>query len=104
MCNKQQKILNMPEWLDKGKENRTVCVDECIVDQIMILWSNKIETLGCCCGHNKNKPSLIIEERYKNKEIINIAKIIEKYDERQWDIYQWGLKKVKTTQCKYTKE
>lgn len=30
-----------------------VAVDPCIVDQIKFLWGKGIETLGCCCGHNR---------------------------------------------------
>ena len=29
-----------------------VCLDRCISEDIITLWENKINTLGCCCGHN----------------------------------------------------
>lgn len=30
----------------------TVCIDPCIVEVIKDLWTQGIETTGCCCGHN----------------------------------------------------
>jgi len=32
---------------------KTTCIDKCIQSLIQELWKNKIVTLGCCCGHNK---------------------------------------------------
>ena len=43
-------VLDKPIWM--SKERKTVCIDSCIVEYILLLWANKIETLGCCCGHN----------------------------------------------------
>lgn len=55
---KRQTVLDLPAWsmerrrrLQKGV-SPTVCVDNCIVDAIEILWDKGIETTGCCCGHN----------------------------------------------------
>ena len=43
----------LPERICSWKERRTVCIDECIVEQIRALWEAGYETLGCCCGHGK---------------------------------------------------
>lgn len=32
---------------------RFTCIDKCLLDEISLLWSQGIETTGCCCGHNK---------------------------------------------------
>lgn len=33
-----------------------VCVDSCLIDEILKLWNYKITTTGCCCGHDKQTP------------------------------------------------
>lgn len=30
-----------------------ICVDRCIVDQVVELWEAGVKTYGSCCGHNK---------------------------------------------------
>lgn len=61
MCNCQnidigtysnQVVLNAPEWSSKT----TICIDACLKDEILYLWSIGIKTTGCCCGHNKVEP------------------------------------------------
>lgn len=37
----------------RGVESPTICVDKCLEEEIKYLWSMKITTTGCCCGHNK---------------------------------------------------
>lgn len=36
--------------LSKG---RLICVDRCLMNEIIYLWKKGIRTTGCCCGHNK---------------------------------------------------
>lgn len=33
----------------------TICVDKCLKDEILYLWSLGITTTGCCCGHNRGE-------------------------------------------------
>lgn len=33
-----------------------VSIDTCLREEILHLWSKKVRTTGCCCGHNKSKP------------------------------------------------
>lgn len=51
-------------WSDK-----TICVDFCLKDEILNLWKNKIITTGCCCGHNKLKPFINVDNEHHNKMI-----------------------------------
>lgn len=38
----------------EGSANQhAICVDACLKDEILDLWSKGIRTTGCCCGHNK---------------------------------------------------
>jgi len=41
--------LKAPDWSSKN----TICVDLCLKEEILHLWSIGIRTTGCCCGHNK---------------------------------------------------
>jgi hypothetical protein len=92
-------VVDLPENMlhlkDSGRT--TVCIDECIVDQIKALWEAGIETLGCCCGHHKERPSLVVPEGYKDKDIEKIVAILKANDSRGWDIMQWRLKTVVKT-------
>lgn len=53
-------FLNM--YLKKHCEYdlKTICVDHCLKDHILELWDYGIPTLGCCCGHGRMTPSILI--------------------------------------------
>lgn len=38
---------------------RNVCIDACIVDDILKLWVLGISTLSSCCGHNRLIKSIV---------------------------------------------
>jgi hypothetical protein len=88
----EQILLPLPSFLAKYRDisnRKTVCVDSCIVSTIKKLWDEKIITLGCCCGHGKKQPNVIIKKNYNSNEIKQIKKIIKDNDNRQWTILQW---------------
>lgn len=64
-------------------KRETICIDGCIVDEIQKLWDNKVYTLGCCCGHGKNRPSVVIDS-------ILDAKITQKLLGDGWDVLVWA--------------
>ncbi|MEZ2446078.1 hypothetical protein AB6805_30390 [Chitinophaga sp. RCC_12] len=37
------------------KENG-YCLDQCIAEEVMLLWQLGITTTGCCCGHGSAPP------------------------------------------------
>ncbi|MCP4336559.1 MAG: hypothetical protein GY679_01775 [Mycoplasma sp.] len=45
-------------------------IDECIFKEIKFLWSNKIRTTSCCCGHGDNFATVVVGEE-------SIPKMIE---------------------------
>ena len=52
---------------------KEIAVDECIADDILMLWENGIGTIGSCCGHNKLNPSVVItteKDWKKTKELL----------------------------------
>jgi len=95
MCKNSEVILDLPGNIAIHRQNRTVCVDSCIADTIKHLWNKGCQTLGCCCGHGKNNPSIIIPEKYNNIKILAIFLELSQIDKRIWDILQWQLVKVK---------
>jgi len=81
-------ILTLPKWCDVGRENRTVCIDKCIVGVIVYLWAHGIETLGCCCGHNIKNPSVVVNS---GQNVDCVFKVIRRIDSRDWIVCRWEL-------------
>lgn len=44
--------VKAPDWSSK----ETICLDRCIAQEVLDLWSRGVKTGGCCCGHNKVQP------------------------------------------------
>ena len=49
--------------------NKSIGIDKCIVDELLELWVNGIETTGCCCGHNTIKPVINVVKNHHNKMV-----------------------------------
>lgn len=79
-----------------GIERTTVCVDACIATVVQHLWSCGVVTLGSCCGHGRERPSLVLGD-HEDFEIARacIAEVIPMNrwvaDEYGWDLSQWQL-------------
>jgi hypothetical protein len=87
--------LKLPDIIDTGRINRFVYIDNGIEEVIQYLWSKEIQTRGCCSGHGKENPSIVIAEGYTDEEVEKIKEMIyEKDSIRDWDIYQWKLIKI----------
>lgn len=71
-----------------------VCVDDCIAHVIKHLWENKIVTFGSCCGHNKQAPSIIVEESCSEERANQIEDLIKQVDDRNFDLLSWKLMQV----------
>ena len=80
----------LPDDIYPEKELRYVCIDMCIIDQIKALWAVGCQTLGCCCGHGKTRPSVIVACSHTLEEIDRFADVLSN-DSRSWDICQWQL-------------
>ena len=97
---KEPDILTLPDHLCTWKQNRDVCIDNCISKTIQILWDHNIETLGCCCGHGKPKMgglTVIVESHYSDTFINSIALLLSQHDTRKWSILQWRDNKLINT-------
>jgi len=94
MCVNESVVLPLPDDIDTTKQVRSISADKCIADILPILWNKKWQTRGCCCGHGKSNPSIIINETHSDDEILELKKLISSIDIRCWDILQWRLNKV----------
>jgi len=58
--------IEITNWL--GDERRYyIDVDKCLITEIKYLWAQGIPTIGCCCGHNKTIPYIIVSPQYRIK-------------------------------------
>lgn len=85
---KQPAVLSNPFT---GSE---VSIDPCIEKVIAHLWENGIATGGCCCGHNRLKPTIVLETDATPAEVYRIRQLIEQVDDRDFDIFAWRLTRV----------
>lgn len=73
------------------RNNQMVTLDRCIAGVIYHLWDVGIPTLGCCCGHGKASPCVIVDEALPLSlcdaayEQINFVF----GDKRVWQVMQW---------------
>jgi hypothetical protein len=84
-------VLDLPDWVDPERQSRTVCADRCIAKTIKYLWDQGVETLGCCCGHGKENPNIVIPSGNDPQHAYDV---LAEVDTRQWDVYQWQLIKT----------
>jgi hypothetical protein len=50
------------DWEDDSKKEPVlVCIDKCLLPEILKLWEMGIKTTGCCCGHGKDKPFISVD-------------------------------------------
>lgn len=72
------RILTCPEWASEHENARaTVCVDECIADTVLALWSERIWTYGACCGHGDPENRAIIIDRHDREAA---RKVLDRID------------------------
>lgn len=68
-------------------EEKDYCIDYCIADTIRKLWKNWIFTLGCCCWHWRNDPSIVFTSI---EDLLKAIPILEKIDDRYFEKSYWG--------------
>lgn len=91
-------VVALPPNVDTSKEVRSVSLDRCLVPAIKAIWAAGFETLGCCCGHDKEPPNVVVPEGHTREDIEVIAEVLRRVDpERDWQIMQWRLTLVLTS-------
>lgn len=84
-------VLDTPE----GYERDTVCVDACIAHVIKHLWANGVVTQNCCCGHNKEAPSIVLDNNVSYVFArMNVTDLIKEVDKRHFNLLAWRLEKL----------
>jgi len=89
--------LPTPDILRDVHDRDTVCIDSYIVTQMQALWNSGIVTLGCCCGHGKELPSVILASGANLADQLRAYRVLSTCDTRQWRIYQWKLVQLEVT-------
>lgn len=82
-------ILDHAQYFPGTRE--TVCVDACIVNVIKHLWRNKVETLGCCCGHNTESPSIVLSQNITKEAADKVRLLITEVDSRHFRLFSWSF-------------
>lgn len=82
-------IVKTPDWLwdERADPAAGIAIDCCIADDIVKAWDRGVRTLGSCCGHDVEKPSIVIVSESAQ---INLARNVFP----EWTIYQWQLVEV----------
>ncbi len=81
-------ILTAPEFmlrqLAPGKTE--IAVDACIAEQIRMLWSDGVRTYSSCCGHNSERPSVVVDDgdSCRAKRLL-----MERDPDRDWQVMYW---------------
>lgn len=92
MCqSRTSEVIALPPNVDTSKEVRSVSLDRCLVPAIKAIWAAGFETLGCCCGHDKEPPSVIVANGHTDEDIKAVAEAILSVDSRSWNVLQWRL-------------
>jgi hypothetical protein len=45
--------------IEAGLSDMGICIDRCLVDEIVSLWEADVMTFGCCCGHGNDKVAMV---------------------------------------------
>ena len=85
MCDKSV-VLQHPPQLQELRDGDDVSIDLCIAPTIQSLWSLGVVTLGCCCGHGKTAPSVVVQ----GMEPADVLALIGATDPRPWQVLTWS--------------
>lgn len=83
-------VLMLPDWWSDYRNNQSVSIDSCLADTMQGLWDHDVVTLGCCCGHGKSRPSIVLNNDPTMPDECRRA-LADIGDDRNWLLYQWQL-------------
>ncbi|HKY15998.1 MAG TPA: hypothetical protein VJM33_13820 [Microthrixaceae bacterium] len=72
-------------------------VDACIAATVQAIWDAGFITLGSCCGHGKQAPSLVLGEHERGYD--GLIALIEAVDGREFELFQWRLIQLTEVHC-----
>ena len=77
--------LPRPAW---STREQGISIDKCIAQTIQMLWDNGVTTMGSCCGHNRESPTVILDANADAEQAIALLRV---NDGRMWKVMQWRL-------------
>lgn len=92
MCQQRSAtVVPTPEWAAEFRNHpeNGIAVDSCIADEIQRAWAQGVRTLGSCCGHGEEPPSVVLTE---DPEQPALARSVLD----GWRLLQWRLTDVTT--------
>lgn len=76
----------------RARPDAPIMVDACIADAVQALWGAGHSTLGSCCGHGRQRPSLVLGDDYREPDKAReVAAVLAAVDGREWDLMVWRL-------------
>lgn len=70
-CTKRNRVLVQLAYPRKYSGRTEILVDGCIAPVVQFLNELGVHTVGSCCGHNRYKPSVIIERNGKRFDLFS---------------------------------
>ena len=89
-------VLHPPQEIAEMRANPEagIAIDDCLAELIRELWSQGYITLGCCCGHGDESPSIVLGQYESDERIEEIERLIGDTDGRYIKLLQWRLTEV----------
>jgi len=86
-------ILPTPDWLwsSRAAPENGVAIDACISGTIAQAWERGVRTLGSCCGHGNQPPSVVLTE---DQDLVDLARSALP----GWTLEQWRLVDVSASE------
>ncbi len=76
----------------RARPDAPIMVDACIADAVQALWDAGHFTLGSCCGHGRQRPSLVLGDDYREPDRAReVAAVLAAVDGREWDLLVWRI-------------
>lgn len=82
-------MLDPMKYFDFCDSPDPIPVDPCIADDVAALWDAKIWTIGSCCGHNTNPPSVVLSSESDAQQASEI--LADRDPSRPWAVLFWAL-------------
>lgn len=65
-----QLIVRLPAWFESSKRDSKIGIDKCLFGEVTDLWAQGIETIECCCGHNKVDGYISVSPKHRDSMIL----------------------------------
>ena len=79
-------VVTTPDWFweERHHPEKGIAIDSCIADDLAAAWEAGVRTLGCCCGHGDETPSVVLTQDPEQPELARGVL-------PGWTLLQWQL-------------